>query len=147
MSSITIPSVQIISFYETSSIPFTINLDELDRDIKYLTESISNGQTVKVIFILGYKQTNNATTSTGGSKVLDRFFRIEVPLKLEQVNTLLSIYSTIRNIGSLNPDRSLSSLPNLQLTFDMGIVGVSNTAHKVAEQRESHTNSRQQLLR
>ena len=102
---------------------------------------------MKVIFILGYKQTNNATTSTGGSKVLDRFFRIEVPLKLEQVNTLLSIYSTIRNIGSLNPDRSLSSLPNLQLTFDMGIVGVSNTAHKVAEQRESHTNSRQQLLR
>lgn len=127
MSSVTISAVQTLSFYETSSEPYNINLEELEREIKYLTEALYDpSKKATMIFILGFKQkqssSSSSSNSNAGSSSVDKAFRIEVPLTTEQVTNLLSIFATIRNVGSDNTDRSLSSLSALKLTFDTAIM-------------------------
>jgi hypothetical protein len=122
------PSVQIISFYETSSNPYNINLEELEREIKYLTEALDDpSKKATMIFILGFKQkqsssSSSSSNSNAGSSSVDKAFRIQVPLTKSQVNNLLNIFATIRNVGSDNADRSLASLSAMKLTFDTAIL-------------------------
>lgn len=98
-------------------------MEELEREIFYLTDALLTGAEVKFIFVLGYKQTSSSTTTTTNSATnIDKSFRIEVKLEKDQINTLLNIYSTIRNIGSTNADRSLAYLPSLKLNFKTAIL-------------------------
>lgn len=119
--------MQTLNFFETSSAPFNINLEELEREIDSLTDALEQNLQVNLIFNLGYKQTNTVSTSSSssssGSKSLEKSFRISVRLNKQQISNLLLIYSTIRNIGSLdNPDRSLKDLASIKLEFDTNIV-------------------------
>lgn len=122
VSSITQPSVQILSFYDTSTVPFNINLDELDREIDYLTSALNDtSKLVKIIFILNYRQT---TSLQGSSSSVDliKSFRTSIILEKKQIQNILLMYSLIRNIGSDNTFRSLTKLESIPIEFKADIV-------------------------
>jgi hypothetical protein len=126
ITSISRLAVQIISFYKISSNPFNINLDELDREINYLS-SWAPGTSDKVYtsFILKYKQKESSKEDSSSLKNLERTFAWDVELGSDQVNSILKMYSLLRNIGSGNPQRSLADLENIKVQVETDLVGLS----------------------
>lgn len=122
VSSITQPAVQILSFYDTSTMPFNINLDGLDREVEYLTSAqLNTSLPVKLIFSLTYRQ-KNSLQSTSSSANLDKVFSTAVTLNATQIKNILLMYSLIRNIGSENEYRTLHKLANFPIEFQADIV-------------------------
>ena len=127
--SLTQSSIQTINFYQLSSTPFNLNLDQLDRDIKYLTSANTYSSVpVSLIFKLSYQQSSNSTT-----KAADKVFTLPFPLGPPQISNLLNIYSTLRSVGSGNPDRSLDNLANTTISINVTNVNSDKTAYKIAE--------------
>lgn len=123
IASITRLSVQISSFYRTSGAPFNINLDELDREINYLSSwTPSSANKVYISFILKYKQKVPSKEDSSSLKNLDRTFTWDIELRDVQVSSLLRMYSLIRNIGSDNSQRSLTDLSSIKIQIVTDIV-------------------------
>lgn len=123
MKSVQKDSIQVVTFYEKSSTEFRITLDQLDKDLKDLAEVVDSGNNkdVKIAFTLSYLQQSSLLASSG--KREDKTFRNEVVVDLKQTENLVRIYSTLRNIGSENPERNQGLLSAIRVEVNAGVVG------------------------
>ena len=121
-------SIQVITFYEKSSTEFRITLDQLDKDLRDLSEAVENGNTefIKLRIQLGYLQNgdlkDSQTTKTA------KIFRQELSLSIPQVTNIVQIYSILRNIGSDNSARTPNLLSDIEIEFPQRIVAPTDPA-------------------
>ena len=118
--------MQVISFYEKSSIDFRITLDQLDQNLRDLVDAKSRGIEIKLLLTLNYLQ--RSTLKNTNAKREEKTFRTEVVLNQSQINQIVQMYSNIRNIGSTNVDRTSSILSTIQLDFTAGVVNFSEVS-------------------
>lgn len=113
-------SLQIISFYEQSSTPFRITLDQLNKDLTDLVSALqpNSNVTVKLAVTFSYFQASQLK-GTAAQRV-EKQFRTEVVMDITQISKIVQMYSTLRNIGSQNPDRQPSILSSVSLPVVIG---------------------------
>jgi hypothetical protein len=124
---LSIDNLQIINFYETSLMPFSVTIDQLDSDLQKL--EVLKGNTIKensptLQFTLKYTQIINKESKTG--KDQDKSFKFYIELKdtaeERTITQLVDILSTIRNMGSVNPERTFALFAEKKLSFSCGQV-------------------------
>jgi hypothetical protein len=119
--------LQIINFYETSLMPFSLTIDQLDSDLQKLESLKSNTlpEFAPILqFTFKYTQIINKDSKTG--KDQDKSFKFYIELydtpNVKSVTQLVDILSTVRNMASVNPERTFSLFADKLLSFECGQV-------------------------